>query len=95
MLEIDGVRHAIEQSGSFETADRVSDTYYDVIELATRPQLGGQDAAVLSRKRQFLEEKGAFVEAVLRRNAYMHETNMRSAYARTLDQVDEIMEQMG
>jgi hypothetical protein len=95
MLEIDGVRSAIERAGDFERADRASDIYFLVIDRATRPQLSPRDIETVRYGRLALDADSDFVHQVLTRNDDLFRQigggSVTEAYQNTLSQVDEMI----
>lgn len=65
MLEIDEVRSAIEDGAAFERCDDLSDEYYTVIEMATRPSLSEAEQRALYARIEHLQVNGDFIGRLL------------------------------
>lgn len=96
MLEIDDVRSAIESGANFELGDNLSDEYYCVIDLATRPAISEGEKRALHRRLDFLIEHGDYIGRVLAKHDDEYDlifTNtpdtmtVSAAYMSTLEQV--------
>ncbi len=91
MLEIDGVKAAIEMSHDYERADRLSDIYYRVIDLATRPTLGAAGLVEAHGGRKALDNEYDFIMPQLEKTEYLYSESLTAAYTKTLGQVDELI----
>lgn len=96
MFEIDTVQRAIEHYGAFELVDKISDTYEEVIELATKPELTDANLLSIDRGLQYLRSRQDFISELLERNQWLGEISGReqgsvlNAYLGVLMQIEEI-----
>jgi hypothetical protein len=96
MFEIDSVRRAIESGALFEITDDVSDAYFDVVEIATRPILTDEATARFHRRRQTIDSHQTYILSLLEREQSIlellgEERSLQSAYLETIAQADSIL----
>ncbi len=92
MFEIDQVCHAIESWQPYETTDAVSDLYYRVVDLATKPSPTADDFRRLGIARLDLSlEEDDITKCVESRDDWYREGSLVVAFFSSLSQIDEII----
>lgn len=100
MLEIDSVQRAIEHYADYDLVDSISDTYFQLIELATRKRQTEANLLSIRRRQLFLLEHNNFTTWLLERNQDLisfsgEEGSVLEAYLGVLAQVNEIVPAIG
>ena len=89
MLEIDGVRHAIESIKPYEWSDELSDGYWRLIDLATRSALERRHEDEILDLRGRLMGANWSISQALERSG--NGNDLLTAYNGVLQQVDNLM----